>query len=207
MGFSYGYNREEDAWDYNSTQSLILQLIDKVSRGGNFLLDIGPDEHGKIPPIMQDRLLQMGEWLKLNGEAIYNTRRWKTSSQWSAGRRDYSDRHGDMLLKITVDPDPGYAVKEVFYTYNPTANNLYAILPRYPQNRKVVLKEIQLPTGTKLDLLSTGQSVTWKQVGNNVEVQLPGYNPSSMKAPWAWAIRIKQYHRSMQYTKIPCVRK
>lgn len=193
MGFSYGYNREEDAWDYNSTQSLILQLIDKVSRGGNFLLDIGPDEHGKIPPIMQDRLLQMGEWLKLNGEAIYNTRRWKTSSQWSAGRRDYSDRHGDMLLKITVDPDPGYAVKEVFYTYNPTANNLYAILPRYPQNRKVILKDLSLPTGTKLDLLSTGQSLVWKQTGANVEVQLPEYNPSTMKAPWAWAIRIKQY--------------
>ena len=61
MGFSYGYNREEDAWDYNSTQSLILQLIDKVSRGGNFLLDIGPDEHGKIPPIMQERLIEMGK--------------------------------------------------------------------------------------------------------------------------------------------------
>jgi len=193
MGFSYGYNREEDAWDYNSTQSLILQLIDKVSRGGNFLLDIGPDEHGKIPPIMQDRLLQMGEWLKLNGESIYNTRRWKTTSQWSAGRRDYTDRHGDMLLKITVDPDPGYAVKEVFYTYNPTANNLYAILPRYPQNRKLVLKEIKLPAGTKLDLLSTGQSLAWKQIGNNVEVQLPEYNPSTMKAPWAWVVRIKQY--------------
>lgn len=193
MGFSYGYNREEDAWDYNSTQSLILQLIDKVSRGGNFLLDIGPDEHGKIPPIMQDRLLQMGEWLKLNGEAIYNTRRWKTTSQWSTGRRDYTDRHGDMLLKITVDPDPGYAVKEVFYTYNPTGNNLYAILPRYPQSRKVMLKDMQLPMGTQPDLLSTGQSLTWKQVGANVEVQLPEYNPSSMKAPWAWVIRIKNY--------------
>jgi len=193
MGFSYGYNREEDAWDYNSTQSLILQLIDKVSRGGNFLLDIGPDEHGKIPPIMQDRLLQMGEWLKLNGEAIYNTRRWKTTSQWSAGRRDYTDRHGDMLLKITVDPDPGYAVKEVFYTYNPTGNNLYAILPRYPQSRKVMLKDMKLPMGTQPDLLSTGQSLTWKQVGANVEVQLPEYNPSSMKAPWAWVIRIKNY--------------
>ena len=53
MGFSYGYNRAEDAWDYNSAQSLVLQLIDKVSRGGNFLLDIGPDAHGKIPPIME----------------------------------------------------------------------------------------------------------------------------------------------------------
>jgi alpha-L-fucosidase len=193
MGFSYGYNREEDAWDYNSTQSLVLQLIDKVSRGGNFLLDIGPDEHGKIPPIMQERLLEIGQWLKLNGAAIYNTRRWKNSSQWSAGRKDYKDRSGDMLLKITVDPDPGYAVKEVFYTHNPIVNDLYAILPRYPQNLKMVLRDMQLPVGTKLDLLSTGQSLIWKQAGANVEVQLPEYNPSLMKAPWAWVIRIKGY--------------
>ena len=139
MGYSYGYNREEDAWDYNSTQSLILALIDKVSRGGNFLLDIGPDEHGKIPPIMQDRLLQMGEWLTINGEAIYNTSRWKTPSQWSEGRRDYkgSNAHiegdwktgGDIMLKLTVDPEPGYAVKELFFTYNRNTNSLYAIFP------------------------------------------------------------------------------
>ncbi|MBK6932388.1 MAG: alpha-L-fucosidase [Saprospirales bacterium] len=71
MGFSYGYNRMEDASDYNSAQTLLLHLIDKVSRGGNFLLDIGPDSHGKIPPIMQERLLEIGKWLEINGEAIY----------------------------------------------------------------------------------------------------------------------------------------
>lgn len=193
MGFSYGYNREEDAWDYNSTQSLVLQLIDKVSRGGNFLLDIGPDEHGKIPPVMQERLLQMGEWLKLNGEAIYNTRRWKNTCQWSEGRRDYKDRHGDMLLKITVDPDPGFAVKEVFYSYNPGTNSLYAVLPRYPESKKIILRDIQLPADSKLSLLSVTPELTWKQKGQDVEVELPEYNPSVMKTPYAWAIKISGY--------------
>ena len=89
MGYSYGYNRAEDAWDYNSAQSLVLHLIDKVSRGGNFLLDIGPDEHGKIPPIMQERLLQMGEWMKINGEAIYNTARWKILRNGVKEKEDY----------------------------------------------------------------------------------------------------------------------
>ncbi|HEU4634042.1 MAG TPA: alpha-L-fucosidase [Flavisolibacter sp.] len=193
MGFSYGYNRAEDAWDYNSTQSLVLQLVDKVSRGGNFLLDIGPDEHGKIPPIMQERLLQIGDWLKINGEAIYNTVQWKTSSQWSEGRKDYKEKSGDMLLKITIDPEPGYAVKEVFYTYNPTANALYAILPKYPDNRKMVLKDMNLPDGTILSFLSTRRSLSWKQEGDNVVVELPEYNPNQVKAPYAFVIKIANY--------------
>ncbi|MBK8786484.1 MAG: alpha-L-fucosidase [Chitinophagaceae bacterium] len=202
MGYSYGYNREEDAWDYNSTQSLVLQLIDKVSRGGNFLLDIGPDEHGKIPPIMQERLLQMGEWLKINGEAIYNTTRWKESSQWGEGNREYKDRSGDMLLKITVDPDPGYAVKEVFYTYNATTNSLYAILPKYPDNKEVKLRNVILPAGTTVSLLSTHEKLDWKTVTDNTVIKLPEYNPNKIKAPYAHVVKIEGYGNYMFKPKI-----
>ena len=195
MGYSYGYNREEDAWDYNSTQSLVLQLIDKVSRGGNFLLDIGPDEHGKIPPIMQERLLQIGDWIKINGEAIYNTVRWKTTSQWSEGRQDYKPKHGDgdLLLKLTVDPDPGYAVKEVFYTYNASTNSLYAILPKYPDNKSITLKGIALPANTKMNFLSTNENLQWKQENGNVIVSLPAYNPNKIKSPYAYTIKMDNY--------------
>jgi alpha-L-fucosidase len=49
-------------------------LIDVVSRGGNLCLDIGPSADGRIPVIMQERLLQIGAWLKTNSEAIYGTR-------------------------------------------------------------------------------------------------------------------------------------
>lgn len=193
MGYSYGYNREEDAWDYNSTRSLVLQLIDKVSRGGNFLLDIGPDEHGKIPPIMQERLLQIGEWLRINGEAIYNTTAWKESSQWSAGNREYKDRSGDMLLKITIDPDPGYAVKEVFYTYNANTNSLYAILPKYPSGRKLVLKNNNPPAGTSISFLSTQEKLNWQQQGNDVVINLPEYDPNTIKSPYAFVLKIDNY--------------
>jgi len=194
MGYSYGYNREEDAWDYNSAQSLVIALIDKVSRGGNFLLDIGPDEHGKIPPIMQERLLQIGEWLTMNGEAIYNTRRWKISSQWSDGKRNWKG-DGDIMLKLTVDPDPGYAVKEVFYTYSPSSNNLYAIFPKYPGSRQLILKDILLPSETKISFLSTKEYLQWKQSGTNVEISLPEYDPNKIRSPYAFAVKIENFGR------------
>jgi hypothetical protein len=195
MGYSYGYNREEDAWDYNSAQSLVLQLIDKVASGGNFLLDIGPDEHGKIPPIMQERLLQIGDWMKINNEAIYNTVRWRTPSQWSDGQRGYKPKNGsgDLLLKLTIDPDPGYAVKELFFTYNEKNNDLYAIFPKYPDNNKLTLKSIVLPAGTDIRFLSTKESLQWKQEGDNTVIQLPAYNPNTIKAPFAFAVKISNY--------------
>lgn len=202
MGYSYGYNREEDAWDYNSTQSLIIHLIDKVSRGGNFLLDIGPDEHGKIPPIMQERLLQIGEWMNINGEAIYNTMRWKIASQWSDGRRDYTDRDGDVMLKLTINPDPGFAVKELFFTYNDKTNSLYAIFPKYPDNKKITLKNISLPTGTNISFLSTKEKVSWIAKDGNIEITLPEYNPNKIKAPFAYVLKVENFGKFMARPKI-----
>lgn len=195
MGHSYGYNREEDAWDYNSTQSLVYHLLDKVSRGGNFLLDIGPDEHGKIPPIMQERLLQIGDWLKINGEAIYGTTRWKQVSQWTEGKRDYKAKQGeDIMLKLTVDPEPGYAIKEVFYTYNANTNSLYAIFPRYPSDRKLVLKNIQSNAAfTDITFLSTNEKLASKNEGDNMVISLPEYDPNKIKSPYAYVVRIKDY--------------
>jgi hypothetical protein len=202
MGFSYGYNREEDAWDYASTQALILHLVDKVSRGGNFLLDIGPDEHGKIPPIMQERLLQMGEWMDVNGEAIYNTARWKTPCQWSEGRRDYISKGGDYILKLTTDPDSSYAVKETFFTYNETINSLYAIIPEYPENGEVLLRNMPITNNTQLSLLATGQRLTWKLSGNNAVIQLPPFPPKKLQTPFPVVIKIKDFGDYIRKPKV-----
>jgi alpha-L-fucosidase len=81
IGHSFGYNRAETVADYSSPEKLIALLVDTVARGGNLLLDIGPTADGRIPVIMQERLLQMGQWLETNGEAIYGTRRWREHAE------------------------------------------------------------------------------------------------------------------------------
>ncbi|HQR32325.1 MAG TPA: alpha-L-fucosidase, partial [Blastocatellia bacterium] len=67
MAYSYGVNRAERVDDYKTGREFIFTLIDLVSRGGNLLLDIGPNADGTIPPLMEQRLLEIGDWLKVNG--------------------------------------------------------------------------------------------------------------------------------------------
>ncbi len=102
MGKSYGYNRMEGASDYKSATELIHLLVDTVSNGGNLLLDVGPTADGRIPVIMQERLLQMGVWLKVNGEAIYGAHPWRQVSE------------GD--VRYTSKGDAVYALAETWPT-------------------------------------------------------------------------------------------
>ncbi len=81
IGASFGLNRIENTDDYLSAKELVDLLVDLVSSGSNLLLNIGPAADGTIPVIMQERLLQLGKWLSVNGEGIYCSKRYKDSTQ------------------------------------------------------------------------------------------------------------------------------
>lgn len=194
MGFSFGYNQNEDLEDYATPQSLILTLINVVSKGGNLLLDIGPNANGKILPVMQERLLQMGEWLKVNGEAIYGTRMWKRSSQWSDGDRNWKPGgkyyvSANAILKQTVDPDPGYAVQEAFFT-SKGPSTVYAFLPRYPKETWV-LKNVRATSKTTIALLGSDKPVSWEQKGKDLHITLPVLSFDELACQYVWTLKME----------------
>ena len=76
LGGSFAFNAAETAADMLSPAELIDYLVDTVAKNGNVLINVGPDSYGHIPDIQQAPLLGLGEWMSINGEAIYATRPW-----------------------------------------------------------------------------------------------------------------------------------
>jgi alpha-L-fucosidase len=191
MGFSYGYNRAERLEDYHTGRELVTMLVDIVSRGGNLLLDIGPNADGTIPVIMQERLEQMGTWLKVNGDAIYGTRPWKLTRQWSAGAVPKVGYNAEFqaeydVTKLTEKQQPGKASIEAFFTTK--GDDLFAILPRWPGG-SFLLKDV---TGVKaVTLLGSDVPLKFKGSKDGVTVQLPDL-PEELRAQPAWVLRVSR---------------
>jgi alpha-L-fucosidase len=110
IGTSFGYNRNEYLENYSTSEELVEILINKVARGGNLLLNIGPTADGRIPVIMQQRLTDMGAWLKINADAIYGTRKWAKAPKVTTKTTEYFTKKGNDLFAICTE-FPTQAVK------------------------------------------------------------------------------------------------
>jgi alpha-L-fucosidase len=163
IGGSYGYNRAENLEDYSTSKQLVLELADIVSRGGNLLLNVGPTADGRIPVIAQQRLTDIGEWLKINGEAIYGTTKFEKSSDTINGHKVY----------FTAKPDATY----IIFSHWP--ENSFNV--NFNSARKI--KDITLLNGNK--------KVSWSRKGNQVAMKLPFVNYNDLPAVDAWVLKIK----------------
>jgi alpha-L-fucosidase len=84
---TWGYRTDDHNW--KSPGELVFKLVDIVSKGGNYLLNVGPTAEGVIPQPSQDNLRAVGAWLKVNGEAIYG-----------AGRSPFGEEFGDYATNL-----------------------------------------------------------------------------------------------------------
>jgi len=163
IGGSYGYNRAENLEDYKTSAQIIHLLISQVSRGGNLLLNVGPSSDGLIPVIMQQRLLDMGAWLKVNGEAIYGTKQWHNKPADTTRKNVY------------------YTVKD---------NDLFVICTTWPEKELVIegVKQFR-----KVSLLGSKVPVRSKVSGGRLIMSPPAINPGNMPCEYAWIFKVEQF--------------
>jgi alpha-L-fucosidase len=191
MGVSYGYNRAEDLSIYHTGRELVFILVDTVSRGGNLLLDIGPRADGTIPVVMEERLTEMGSWLKVNGEAIYGTKPWKNNRQWTAGEvpkieynKEYSSSYD--VTKLIEKSSGGKASIEAFFTSK--GGDIYAIMPRW-SGKSFLIKDIS--SAKSVNLLGSSTPLKFTRSMQGLLIHLPDL-PEDLRQQPAWALRIIQ---------------
>jgi alpha-L-fucosidase len=157
---SYGYNSATPAKDYMTVAQAVQDLVDIVSKNGNLLLDIGPEANGTIPQVMQQRLRGIGEWLKVNGQAIYGTTYWWRTPQ-------------DGNLRFTIAPN------KAFYITSLTR----------PGSQVVVNEPVPIRAGDQITLLGYhGKALTWTDTNGTLTIDVPPAAQRSGKDAWVFKI-------------------
>nr|CAB3247386.1 alpha-L-fucosidase [Phallusia mammillata] len=161
---SWGYRRNVDFKAYMSINELLQKFVVTISCNGNMLMNVGPTKEGTIIPIFEERLRQMGEWLKLNGEAVYSSKPWK---------------HQNDSMNSNV-----------WYTMN--GNKVYAFSFSWPDSGILEIgSPIVTSKSASIELIGGGSSLTWEPLSpTGVGIVMPIVNPASSKAKWVYVFRL-----------------
>jgi alpha-L-fucosidase len=109
MNGTWGYRTSDNKW--KSTETLIRNLCDIASKGGNYLLNVGPKPDGTFPQESIDRLKQIGVWTKVNGEAIYGTKRSPLAPlSWGRVTRKETNKGTTLYFSVFEWPKDGKLV-------------------------------------------------------------------------------------------------
>ena len=166
MSKGWGYNRFDTAW--KSSELLVRQLVEIVSKGGNLLLNVGPKGTGEFPPEAVARLQAIGSWMKINKEAIYATKPWEISNELvsdkTLSKAYVDDALGDVTSKVIL-PDIYFTSKE---------NTVYVIARSWKAD---VLPVKSLATNKQsiasVKMLGYKCKIKWKADADGLTINMP----------------------------------
>ena len=157
FGTSFGYLENDK---YKSIEGVIHEMIEVISRNGNFLINIGPKADGTLVPEQVERLQAMGRWLKINGDAIYGSRYWKQSEQ-----------------------------KADHLAFTTNGKNLYAIVLKKPTQPLTIGGTSDWPAEQvkSVRLLGSSSEVAWSMTDGGLQITPPADLGDSQ---YAWSFEV-----------------
>ncbi|MFN5914653.1 MAG: alpha-L-fucosidase [Chitinophagaceae bacterium] len=146
MNDTWGFKKSDTKW--KSSETLIHNHIDIAAKGGNYLLNVGPTAEGVIPAASVERLSEMGDWLKVNGEAIYSTHSTKK-----------------------------YKENDASFTISKDGSLVYAIITQ-PVSGELMLKTVEVKQGSKIYMLGLKNPLEYTvDESGNLRIKWPSQLP------------------------------
>ena len=144
---------------YKPTNELIEKLVDIVSKGGNYLLNIGPSPEGEFSDTAYARLKEIGDWMKINSEAIYGTRMYSVFGEGN----------------------------DIRFTQTKDDKTKYIFLFNFPE-QPLLLTKIGISKGQKFSLIGSAKKISYTQTANGLEIKLPKELKASGNHVWVLKI-------------------
>jgi alpha-L-fucosidase len=170
---SWGYKSYDNDW--KSVKELLFWLTEIVSKGGNYMLNIGPMASGEVPKESIENLREVGKWLAINGEAIYNTKKWRVTHEGPTDLRMDGTNERQAHKGINIE----FTAQDFWFTKN--GNKLFAISLENSEKNIVIKSLAKGEDKVKyLKILGADSKIKWNQTEEGLKIELPENLPSNI---------------------------
>jgi alpha-L-fucosidase len=166
MSGKWGYSKFDKAW--KTPELLVRHLVEIVCKGGNLLLNVGPNSLGEFPAQSIQNLSVIGNWMKINSEAIYGTKPFTTVSEYAI---NVADVKADAMGKSSNDFTSKKINPDLYF--NQKGNNIYVFARSWTAATIASKSLAQIKNIKSISLLGSTEKVKWQLEADSLVINLP----------------------------------